>query len=113
MSPEMVRSTNENLKRDMKAAVNAIHGTFKTKIEGEQPVKKLGYVKARIGRSERKTDFMLVPASCKQVSMAQLMDTIRQKWNLTKPSMFISLRGETKGSKLRAKWGSNGIAVTG
>ena len=23
------------------------------------------------------------------------------------------LRGETKGSKLRAKWGSNGIAVTG
>jgi hypothetical protein len=25
----------------------------------------------------------------------------------------VSLRGETKGSKLRAKWGSNGIAVTG
>ncbi|CAD7922719.1 unnamed protein product [Amoebophrya sp. A120] len=94
ITPQLLHFAWEGLKKDQKTIQNAFHGRFKH-IRGDAPLPKLGYVKARIGRGERVTNSLFVPRK-HQVSTSQFTETLKTKWNLQKPSMYIKLDFGTK-----------------
>ncbi len=60
LSPEMIRKTFHGLKSDQKKIIRQMHEQF-VRIAGEAAVKKVGYLRTKIGRSDRKCDFLFVP----------------------------------------------------
>jgi hypothetical protein len=60
LTPDLIRDAHRGLRGDQKRIVRQMRREF-ARIGGDAAVKKLGYLRTKIGKSDRKCEFVFVP----------------------------------------------------